>query len=406
MRILGLPGDSGACSYYRVEKPLEALAEAGLAEFYIPPIKDGNRLVRIGDFTEEEKKEIIEKQGGWDGFAEIRRFEQLPNVLDYDLLLFQRQPNEDIYHLIRRAQACGIKAIFDIDDDAFNIPATNPNYLMWGRDGRKVALLFLAMKRGGNLPPQWAKMAPQEVVANAKKVRDGLFRNIRTASLITTTTPALATAYRKVRTGMAILPNQMDPGDWEGVEPIVHRGEIWLGWAGSKTHHDDLKLLERVIPTILERHPRVSFVIAGFPEAKKRLFDGYPDHRVITFPWTDMRSYREYLASFDIVLAPSYPNKFNAGKSDIRVLEAGMVWRPVVGSPTTYGATIRESEGGFVAKRPIQWIKALGQLIEDGDLRRTLGQNLGNYARDRRTYQANAPLWAKAYSDLLEAPCL
>jgi len=400
-----LPGDSGACAYYRVEKPLEALAEAGMAKFYIPPIKNGNRLVRIGEFSEEEKKEIIRERGAWDGFDEIRRFESLPNILDYDLLLFQRQPNEDIYRLIRRAQELGIKVVFDIDDDAFNIPPSNPNYLMWGRDGRKLLSLYLSMAKAGAMPREWRDLSPDEVVQNAKTVRDGLFRNIRQASLVTTTVPALATVYRRLRTDITILPNQMDPDDWGEIKPIVHRGEIWLGWAGSKTHHDDLKVLERVIPTILERYPRVSFVIAGFPEAKKRLFDGYPDHRVITFPWTDLKSYKSYLASFDIVLAPSHPNKFNEGKSDIRVLEAGMVGRPVVGSPTTYGATIKESAGGFVAKKPLQWIKALSQLIEDEELRRNMGENLGNYARTHRTYRANAHLWAEAYSNLLEEPC-
>ncbi len=405
MNILGLPGDSGACAYYRVIKPLEALAEAEMAEFYIPPIENGNRIVRIGEFTEEEKKEIIEQRGPWDGFAEIRRFERLPNVLDYDLLVFQRQPNDDIYHLIRRAQRCGIKAVFDIDDDAFNIPSSNPNYLMWGRDGRKVARLYLAMAKRGNLPPEWTDLSPDEAVENAKKIRDGLFRNIRHADLVTTTVGALATVYQRLRSDIAILPNQMDPDDWLDLEPIPHHGEIWLGWAGSKTHYDDLKLLERVIPTILERYPLVCFVIAGFPEAKRLFFEGYPDHRVITFPWTDLKSYRNYLASFDVVLAPSYPNKFNQGKSDIRVLEAGMVRRPVVGSPTTYGATIKESNGGFVAKKHVEWIKALSRLIEDEDLRRTLGQNVGNYARTHRTYRANAHLWAEAYSKLLEEPC-
>ena len=85
-----------------MEKPLEALAEAGMADFHIPPIKNGNRLVRIGEFTEEEKREIIQEQGPWDGFAEIRRFEGLPNVLDYDLLLFQRHVKElgHLTHLI------------------------------------------------------------------------------------------------------------------------------------------------------------------------------------------------------------------------------------------------------------------------------------------------------------------
>lgn len=403
MRILGLPGGATSCDYYRVEKPLEALIQAGIAETYIPPIENGNRLVRVGDFTAEEERELMRGRDGWDAVSRIRDFRRLVDVLDYDLIVFQRQPNVEVYKLIARARKEGVKTVFDMDDDAFNIPPTNANYLMWGRDGRKVANLYLSMKKRGEMPAPWKDLSLDQVIENARKTRDGLFLNIRNADLVTTTTATLAAVYRRLRSDVAVLPNQMCPEDWEDLKPIEHPGEIWLGWAGTHTHFDDLKLLQNVVPAILERYPRACLVIAGFPEAKRLLFDGYPDHRVITFPWTDIKSYRNYPASFDIVLAPSYPNKFNEGKSDIRVLEAGMVRRPVVGSPTTYGATIRESNGGFVAKRQMDWVKALSRLIEDEGLRRSMGENLGNYVRTHRTYQANVHLWAEAYSKLLEA---
>jgi glycosyltransferase involved in cell wall biosynthesis len=403
MRILGLPGGATSCDYYRVEKPLEALTQAGIAETYIPPIENGNRLVRIGEMTEREKKETLDQKSFLEGFMEIRRFERLPNVLDYDLIVLQRQPNEEVYKLIARASKEGIKTVFDIDDDAYNIPPNNPNYLLWGRDARKVARLYLGMKRRGEMPAPWKDLSLDQVIENARKARAGLFLNIRSADLVTTTTPALAAVYSRLRNDVAIVPNQMCLEDWEDLKPIEHPGEIWLGWAGTATHFDDLKLLQGVIPAILERYPQASFVIAGFPKAKELLFDGYADHRVVTFPWTDIKSYKNYLASFDIVLAPSYPCKFNEGKSDIRVLEAGMARRPVVGSSTTYGATIRESKGGFVAKRQMDWVKALGRLIENEALRQAMGQSLGNYVRTCRTYRANVHLWAEAYSNLLEA---
>ena len=401
MRILGLPGGATSCDYYRVEKPLEALVQAGIAETYIPPIENGNRQARVGDFTEEEEKELLRGKEGWDAVSKIRDFRRLVDILDYDLIVFQRQPNEEVYKLIARAREEGVKTVFDMDDDAFNIPPTNPNYLMWGRDARKISNIYLSIKKIGGMPALWKDLSLDQVIENARKTRDGLFLNIRSADLVTTTTPALAGVYKRLRSDVVVVPNQMCPEDWEDLKPIEHPGEIWLGWAGTHTHFDDLKLLQKVVPAILERYPEISFVIAGFPKAKELLFNGYVDHRVLTFPWTDIKGYKNYLASFDVVLAPSYPCKFNEGKSDIRVLEAGMVRRPVVGSPTTYGATIRESKGGLVAKRQVEWVKALSRLIEDKGLRHSMGENLGNYVRTHRTYRANVHLWAEAYSKLI-----
>ena len=219
--------------------------------------------------------------------------------------------------------------------------------------------------------------------------------------MVTVTTPALAAVYAQYNQRVKVLPNQMVPADWQAIERIAHPGELWVGWTGSGTHYDDLKLAAAGITQALERLPHAKLVLAGSPQMAHYLFSEVEQRgQAITFPWTTLEAYRKYLASFDIVLAPSADNAFNASKSDIRVLEAGMVQRPVVGSVATYGPTIQASRGGLTARSTSDWMHAILKLANNADLRAAMAANLSSYA-NTRTYAAHAPLWHAAYTELL-----
>jgi len=162
-------------------------------------------------------------------------------------------------------------------------------------------------------------------------------------------------------------------------------------------------MIEPPVRTILRKHPNVRFVIIGFTQARELIFENIPDDKIVTFPWSDVYTYRAFLASLDIVIAPSYPVKFNAGKSDIRCMEAWLAAKaPVVGSPTTYGETILEARGGLVANKTKDWIVAMERLILNPELRSVMGQSGHDYVVAQRTYDLNIHLWEAAYATLLE----
>jgi glycosyltransferase involved in cell wall biosynthesis len=368
MRIIALPGDLSACGYYRVFAPLAALGRAGLADVCRPP--------------------ATMPEGGGRPQILIR-----PEVLrDFDIAVFQRQPEGRITRLFHLARAFGTAIVFDLDDDVFSVPPTSPAYIAFGRDWRKIGGL------GQCKTPEEARRA----AAQARENFEGILRNLRLADLVTVSTERLRQVYGRYRNDIVVLPNQVEPRDWEDAISNPHPkpgDEIWIGWAGSKTHWADLAGIARPVTEVLRRHHNIRLVIVGFPEAA-RLFEAVTD-QVVTFDWMPITGYRRIVAAFDIALAPSAPTQFNEAKSDIRVLEAALCGIPVVASETTYGDTVREAGCGFVAKTPQKWIKYLGRLIANVDLRREMGEKGREYVLGERTYDANAWRWAEAYSKIL-----
>ena len=389
--ILGVPGDKtdAACAYYRVIWPLQALTRQGFIEgHHIVPAVNGTRPVEF------------DHGAGTGGGKDPTRLNRVNN---YDAVMFQRQPRGDVTHLIKACQAVGIKVIFDIDDAALTIPQTNPNYMIWGRD--KVAIRRMAQNfilGGGQLPEVLRGMSPEQIADQAQVLLRGILTNIRLADLVTVTTPHLAQEYGHLNQNIHVLPNQMDVEYWSGLRPIQHPPEeVWVGWAGGWTHLDDLKMVVGPMCQILERNPNVRFVIVGFTQARELIFQDLPQDQIIDLPWAkDFRSYHNFVASADIILAPSQPIQFNQGKSDIRLMEAWLCKRPCVGSPTTYGETLKASGGGLVAKNAGGWLRGINRLIRDPDLRQQMGEAGYRYVTEQRTYDANAHRWAAALESI------
>lgn len=385
IKVIGLPSDEGACSYYRVEQPLYALEEAGLIDLYIPPITGESRFVRLS--------------------IDGSDLDDDPNLVNnHDLIVLQRQPIPSVNQLINGCNDLGIGTVFDIDDSAITIPPWNPNYMAWGKDKTQIRKLVMRYNRQGiDLPKLIRGMSPNEVAEKAQETRNGLLSNIRDSNVVTVTTEVLKEDYSRYNSNIHIIPNQMVQEHWEGLERIDHPGEIWIGWEGGWTHYEDLKVMSTSIRTVVSRYPNVKLVLVGFTQSRELVFDAVPDDRVILFEWDDDLSvYKKYVASMDIVLAPSVDIRFNRGKSDIRCMEAWLCGVPVVGSPSTYGRSIKESGGGFVANKPKDWISGLKKLITDEGLRRRMGQEGYEYVTTKRTYRTNTRLWYNVYRDLVD----
>ncbi len=391
MRIIALPGDLAACGHYRVFWPLEAMERAGLAEIHRPEpteSKTGRQQVFI-------KPEILK---------------------DFDIAIFQRQPEERITRLFEIAQGFGVKVVFDIDDDLYSVPPDSPAYLAWGRDWRKIGAKARVVGGIGKLgdPSRSNGQASEKdeydfLVRSAKdwtnKARDnfaGFIRNLRAADLVTVSTEKLKQVYSKHRNDIVVLKNQMVADGWRDAVASPHQkpdGELWIGWQGSKTHWADLKEIVQPVCRILNENQNARLVLMGFPEARK-LFESVLS-QVVTFDWMPIDEYRSIAAAFDITLAPVKAITFNQGKSAIRVLESALCGIPVVASETCYGDTVRAAGCGFIAKTSQKWTKHLRRLVNSESLRRELGQNGQEYVDQHRTYDTNAHKWHEAYSNLL-----
>jgi len=218
------------------------------------------------------------------------------------------------------------------------------------------------------------------------------------ADIVTTTTEDLAKELKEYNKNVFVLPNCLDFELW-GDEPLENDSdEIRIVWAGSSTHEADLKMLKPVIFEILEKYPQVKFLYAGDGNIwKSNLFEKHP--RTEYIEPTDLDSWPAKLRSFraDIGVAPLIDTRFNRCKSNLKWLEYSAYKIPGVYSNIVYGKTVVDGETGLIAKTPKEFVNQLSRLIEDKELRKTIGQKAYDEIHKNYDISKNYKQWLTVY---------
>lgn len=211
---------------------------------------------------------------------------------------------------------------------------------------------------------------------------------MRRCDRVTTTTPALAESVRFLNRDVRILPNMLPDEMWPVPAKREHRAVV-IGWAGSPTHHEDIRLLAGVVETVVMRHPEVSFAFVGM----KPPFNEH--RRIVSLPPVATDGYAALISRFDIGLAPVVQTRFNAAKSDLKYLEYAAVGIPTIASAGPTYASLEHGVTGYRAGSPAEWLKAIEKLL-DRPRREMMGAAARTYA-ESRFMSANVRLWEEAY---------
>ena len=226
------------------------------------------------------------------------------------------------------------KFFTEIDDNIHFVPADHPAY-------------------------EYIKPGTQALIVAEKqlKLSDGLI----------VSTEFLKREYEKYNKKIYVVPNALDFKLWKPV-PKRKRKFINIGYVGGQQHVRDLKILNKVIPTITDKYKNVRFLIwGGAPEiipAGPKVIKRYTFSPVLDYPKELAR------AGYDIGLAPLVDNFLNRSKSNLRWLEYSALGIPTVASPIE---PYRNIEPILLAKEPQEWIDAISKLIENEETRKTIG---------------------------------
>lgn len=282
------------------------------------------------------------------------------SVQDADIIILQRQWRPECVQAIDHAHSLGKTVVYELDDDIWNLHPTNPSYAAW----------------------------------NDPSIRGPAEYMIQRADVVTTTTKPMATQLRKLNRNVRILPNMLPPEHWQMVrDRPADYDTVTIGWAGSVGRGKDLGIVSNVIPQILNAYPNAIFLIASGDPTDA--FEPHPQIGVLRPK--RIEEYGTILTQFDIGIAPIIDSRFNQAKSDLKFVEYGMVGLPVVASAVeSYVHSIRQGENGFLAKNDKDWLKYLRRLVEDADLRASIGAAAKSFA-DERTIDKNIWLWEDAY---------
>lgn len=325
LKIFGWASDHNGCGHYRIGLPMWALAQLG------------------HDATAFSLLNVA-----------------LPD--DLDILVGQLIVNAEqsaYWQHLAGMNDRGFAMVYEIDDDIWNVVASNPAAAYYDDVARQRAI-----------------------------------DNIKVADAVTVTTAQLAEVVGRFNPNVFVLPNCIDAALLAHQRPRADL--LTLGWAGGSSHREDFASVSKDLRSFFRKNPELSthFIGVNFGHLV-----GRPQTRFTRWS-SNLIDYLKGL-DFDLGIAPLAANAFNRSKSDLKFLEYSAVGIPIVASDVgPYHDSVEHGVTGFLAKFPHEWSKYLNLLVKDDDLRIEIGDNARSWA-ESRTIQSNIWRWDFIYSALV-----
>jgi GT2 family glycosyltransferase len=214
-----------------------------------------------------------------------------------------------------------------------------------------------------NLPPKSAHRAQI-----APDIAQRLKRALALCDRLVVSTAPMASAYGRMCGEAMVVPNRLEKSRWLGLTPGRRTdGKPRVGWAGAIGHSGDLAIIASVVEATAKE---VDWVFLGMcPDALKPLVAEF-------HPWTPLHSYAAKLASLDLELAvaPLELHPFNEAKSNLRLLEYGVLGYPVVCTDILpYQGDLPVTR---IGNRHRDWIRTIRDMIADREACRRAGEAL------------------------------
>lgn len=202
-------------------------------------------------------------------------------------------------------------------------------------------------------------------------------------------TDYLAESYKNLCADIKIVPNRLEQTIWlplHSKKRVATRPRI--GWAGGSTHQGDLLMLKEIIEQT--RHEADWIFFGMCPDEIKPLLAEY--HPLIRF-----EEYPAHLASlsFDIAVAPLTQTAFNRGKSNLRLLEYGILGIPVV---CTDIEPYKNSPACKVSNFVQAWVEAIRARIHDPEAREREGAELRRWVLNGFLLENHLAEWLDAHT--------
>ena len=163
-----------------------------------------------------------------------------------------------------------------------------------------------------------------------------------------------------------------------------------VGWTGS---HTTMQYLEELIPVLDELSNEINFkfrVISNQPMTIER------DYLEFT-PWNAATEIED-LASINIGVMPLTDNEWSRGKCGFKALQYMSLGIPAVVSPVGVNTTIiAHSDNGFICSTPDEWKNTLKDLLNNSELRRSIGQKGKERVLDDYSVEANKENYLKLF---------
>ncbi len=205
-----------------------------------------------------------------------------------------------------------------------------------------------------------------------------------------------------------VLPNMNDVKDWNFKPAKKNKDKIVIGYSGSNSHTEDLKMFLPSLEIIMNKYPNIYFEIMGaVGKSNVEVFSCMSDANRkkvdLIEPTWGFEEYPKRLAElkWDIGIAPLADNDFTRCKSHIKYLEYAMYKIPTIASKVypyyvpCFGKDVIEDGVTGLLAQPNEWVSALEELIISKDKRLSIGQNAYDYVSKEWGY-------GQSFTDVLD----
>lgn len=327
---------------------------------------------------------LPQRANGWDGqlkslfMPKDNNETMFRKAMESDVVVFHRPDLRNKVEVIPLLKQAGKKVVFDNDDTY--LPDTGVQTIM---HGNKKELL--------------------------KKMERNLKEAAKNSDLITVSTEWLKKEYLKVNPNVVVLPNTVDPDDWD--TPQRNTGKkIRVGLVGSVTSADYIEI--KPLLKSLSDSPNFQLVVFGLPPRRKEtefmqeLFkDHYEFWNSLDIEWqplVDIGRYKQTLndLKLDIALIPRINNYFNKAKSNIKFLEMSMLEIPCIVSDFK-DSPYSQDMHLLKCKNLQDWYNNI-EFLGEKRTRREIGKEAKKYVLENYNINKLAHLWEDNYKKICE----
>lgn len=204
------------------------------------------------------------------------------------------------------------------------------------------------------------------------------YLTFRGVHCVQTSTPALADFLRQFNPNLTIFPNQM--AELPPPRQRVAGAPVTL-FFGALNREDDWAPILPALNRVLADH-REGVAIRVVHD--KRFFDALTTPHKTFEASCPYPRYLELLRGCDIGLLPLEPTRFNAMKSDLKLIEHAANGVVALASPTVYADSLRDGENGVLFRTPDEFEQRLRVLIGDGERRRRIADDAYQWVAQER----------------------
>ncbi len=284
----------------------QSLPETQIICRWDPRIRDKLRVLALplnssgtGQYRVKAPLAALEEAGlvqvSWLPDHELKEQPRLPslfelNRLQADVIYVQQALSDRLYDfLVNVCHHTDIKIIFSLDDLVTDLPPLSDRRRQVFRD-----------------------------------MRYRLRRTLALCHRVIVTTQPLAELCRQFCNDVQIIPNRLEAKRWLSLQkPARGSSKPRVGWAGAWQHQGDLDLMTDVVRGLADK---VDWIFMGMcpPEIRPFVREFHPFVRFDRYP--------QQLAelNLDLALAPLDMHPFNEAKSNLRLLEYGIMGWPVI----------------------------------------------------------------------------